>query len=114
MGATVPRLDCELTIREAVGRALIAAGWPQAAALPPDLPYHVGSVTPGWLQCADPASEAVIRVYYRPLGVLGADTADVQRTQLLAYADALTRAGWATCLERRGLPFLRVWKEQTP
>ena len=112
MGAAVSRLECELTIREAVGRALIAAGWPQAAVLPPDLPYHVGSVTPGWLLCADPDRDDAIRVYYRPLGVLGADTADVQRQQLVAYADALEWAGWATCLERRGLPFLRVWRAE--
>ena len=110
MGATVSRLECELTIREAVGRALIAAGWPQAAALPPDLPYHVGSVTPGWLLCADPESDAIVRVYYRPLGTLGADTAEVQRTQLAAYSAALGQAGWAAGLERRGLPFLRVWR----
>ena len=103
-------LICEPTIREAIGAALIAAGFPQAAYVPPALPRSLGGARAGWLECADPDQADAIRVYYRPLGTLGADTAEVQRTQLGAYADALTRAGWSTCLERRGLPFLRVWR----
>jgi hypothetical protein len=100
------------TAVEACGAALIAAGFPQASYRPPDVSSrhsaHLGGCTPGWILAPVLLPGDWVRIFYRPEGVLGADTAAVQRGQLQdAYALALRAAGWETAMDRReGIPCL--------
>jgi hypothetical protein len=104
---------------EALGAALIAAGFPQASFTPPQLEHrHVvdlGGCTAGWLIAPVALPGEWVRCFYRPEGNLDPTMrADVQRAQLRAYADKLP-AGWEAMLDRRaGVPSLLARKVDQP
>jgi hypothetical protein len=107
---------------EALGAALLRAGYQQASYRPPQMTLagaDLGGCSAGWW-IAPSALGGFYFLYYRPEGVLGPDTDAVQRVQLEAYATALHGAGYEAIPDRRmkrraqSVPCLLVRKAEAP
>jgi len=97
------RDDTQPTPLEALGAALIGAKYQPASYRPPQMTgagVDLGGCSPGWWIAPLPLGGFYF-VYFRPEGVLGPDTDEVQRVQLDAYAVALHDVGYEAIPDRR-------------